>query len=88
MPPSKREALEHLLREIERAQIADDTRRELLARVRSELIQTLDQPEAHEADHQTLMERLNEAVYALESEHSTLATAMNAVITTLSNAGL
>jgi hypothetical protein len=86
--PNKRDALEQLHREIDRIHTDDDTTRARLDNMKSEIQQALQQEETGDESHETLIERLNEAVADLEADHPTLTAAISAVIDILSSAGI
>ena len=86
--PNKRDALEQLHREIDQIHTDDDTTRAKLDNMKSEIQQALQRAETDDESHDTLIERLNEAIADLEAEHPTLTSAISAAIDILSSAGI
>jgi hypothetical protein len=86
---NRRDALRGLYERLGEIQPADEKSRQVIADARADIERTLaaDTPEITDED-ETLVERLQDAVYHFEGEHPDLALAISTVITSLSNMGL
>lgn len=89
--PNKRDSLEQLHREIAETHptIENNTTREVLGGVKSELQRVLTLPDEDQIEeHPTLIEQLREATVHLETDHPALAAAIQSAIDILSNSGI
>jgi hypothetical protein len=80
--------LKELYQDLKQVKPTDTQEQRVVSGVMDHIETTLDPATTSAEHHETLIERLREAVYHLEGQHPALARAMNTVIDTLSNMGL
>lgn len=86
-----RAELSHLHEELERASSVDAPSRELLETLSGDIERLLDtsaQRDAADSSHESLSERLGEAVRHFEESHPALSVAVGRIATALSNMGI
>jgi hypothetical protein len=80
--------LKELYQDLKQAKPTDTQEQRVVSGVMDHIETALSPATTSAEHHETLIERLREAVYHLEGEHPTLATALKTAIDTLSNMGL
>ena len=81
--PTQREMLEQLVSDLDQYELPDENGQIVLETTREHIQRAIDQ-----GDHESLVERLGDAVSHFEDKHPELAKTLNVVIDSLSNMGI
>lgn len=86
LDPEVKKNLERLRTEIEKSPQSDRQRQQLLNELKADIEKSIDTPPSEH--HQSLRDRLKEAVVHFEAEHPTLGQAMEIAAHSLSSIGI